>query len=162
MRKQYIPGRVFPLPRGLASSCTHRIGLVGHKVSETVKVCIAAIYTKTRNDSISFFKIPSLVVLTQRLATHGTQSRDIGAFCIETHFTEERLELESTTEATVYSPHVMFLSQHTLIWRHPTHAISLLSMHSIEVTTHDWGLFIHHMSCSCHNTITLETPYTCH
>jgi len=28
-------------------------------------------------------------------------TRDIGAFCIETHFTEERFELESTTEATV-------------------------------------------------------------
>ena len=32
-------------------SCTHRIGLVGHEVSETVKLCVAAIYT-SRNASI--------------------------------------------------------------------------------------------------------------
>ena len=89
-------------------SCTHGIGLVGHEVSEMVKLCVAAIYTNTRNDGISFFKIPSLVVLTQWLGRHDvtvprerSQSRDIGAFCIETHFTEERFELESTTEATV-------------------------------------------------------------
>ena len=82
-------------------SCTHRIALVGHEVSETVKLCVAAIYTNTRNGVISFFKIPSLVVLTQRWARHVQRTRDIGAFCIETHFTEERFELESTTEATV-------------------------------------------------------------
>ena len=83
-------------------ACTHRIALVGHEVSETVKLCVAAIYTNTRNDGISFFKIPSLVVLTQRWARHILErTRDIGAFCIETHFTEERFELESTTEATV-------------------------------------------------------------
>ena len=83
-------------------ACTHRIALVGHEVSETVKLCVAAIYTNTRNDGISFFKIPSLVVLTQRWARHVLErTRDIGAFCIETHFTEERFELESTTEATV-------------------------------------------------------------
>ena len=83
-------------------ACTHRIALVGHKVSDTVKLCIAAIYTNTRNDGISFFKIPSLVVLTQRWARHVLErTRDIGVFCIETHFTEERFELESTTEATV-------------------------------------------------------------
>ena len=82
-------------------SCTHRVGLVGHEVSETVKLCVAAIYTNTRNDGISFFKISSLVVLTQRWARHVPErTRDIGAFCIETHFTEERFELESTTEAT--------------------------------------------------------------
>ena len=82
--------------------CTHRIGLVGHEVSETVKLCIAAIYTNTRNDGISFFKIPSLVVLTQRWARHVPErTRNIGVFCIETHFTEERFELDSTTEATV-------------------------------------------------------------
>ena len=83
-------------------SCTHRIALVGHEVSETVKLCVAAIYTNTRNDGISFFKIPSLVVLTQWWARHVVErTRDTGAFCIETHFTEERFELESTTEATV-------------------------------------------------------------
>ena len=83
-------------------ACTYRIALVGHEVSETVKLCVAAIYTNTRNDGISFFKIPSLVVLTQRWARHVLErTRDIGAFCIETHFTEERFELESTTEATV-------------------------------------------------------------
>ena len=83
-------------------ACIHRIALVGHEVSETVKLCVAAIYTNTRNDGISFFKIPSLVVLTQRWARHVLErTRDIGAFCIETHFTEERFELESTTEATV-------------------------------------------------------------
>ena len=83
-------------------ACTCRIALVGHEVSETVKLCVAAIYTNTRNDGISFFKIPSLVVLTQRWARHVLErTRDIGAFCIETHFTEERFELESTTEATV-------------------------------------------------------------
>ena len=82
-------------------SCTHRIGLVGHEVSETVKLCVAAIYTNTKNDGISFFKISSLVVLTQRWARHvPDRTRDIGAFCIETHFTEERFELKSTTEAT--------------------------------------------------------------
>ena len=82
-------------------ACTHRIALVGHEVSETVKLCVAAIYTNTRNDGISFFKIPSLVVLTQRWARHVLErTRDIGALCIETHFTEERFELESTTEAT--------------------------------------------------------------
>ena len=84
-------------------SCTHRIGFVGNEVSETVKLCVAAIYTNTRNDGISFFKISSLVVLTQRWARHvplRRRTRDIGAFCIETHFTEERFELESTTEAT--------------------------------------------------------------
>ena len=81
--------------------CTHRIALVGHEVSETVKLCVAAIYTNTRNGGISFFKIPSLVVLTQRWARHVQRTRDIGAFCIETHFTEERFELESTTKATV-------------------------------------------------------------
>ena len=83
-------------------ACTHRIAPVGHEVSETVKLCVAAIYTNTTNDGISFFKIPSLVVLTQRWARHVLErTRDIGAFCIETHFTEERFELESTTEATV-------------------------------------------------------------
>ena len=83
-------------------ACTHRIALVGHEVSETVKLCVAAIYTNTRNNGISFFKIPSLVVLTQRWARHVLErTRDIGAFYIETHFTEERFELESTTEATV-------------------------------------------------------------
>ena len=82
--------------------CTHRIGLVGHEVSETVKLYVAAIYTNTRNDGISFVKIPSLVVLTQRWARHVPErTRDIGAFCIEMHFTEERFELESTTEAIV-------------------------------------------------------------
>ena len=78
--------------------CTHGIGLVGHEVSEMVKLCIAAIYTNTRNDGISFFKTPSLVVLTQRWARHVQRTRDIGAFCIEAHFTEEHFELESTTE----------------------------------------------------------------
>ena len=83
-------------------SCTHRIGLVGHEVSETVKLCVAGVYTNTRNDGISFFKILSLVVQTQRWARHVPErTPDIGAFCIETHFTEERFELESTTEATV-------------------------------------------------------------
>ena len=83
-------------------ACTHKIALVCHEVSETVKLCVAAIYTNTRNDGISFFKIPSLVVLTQRWARHVLErTRDIGAFCIETHFTEERFELKSTTEATV-------------------------------------------------------------
>ena len=82
-------------------SCTHRIVLVGHEVSETVKLCVAAIYTNTRNGGISFFKIPSLVVLTQRWARHVQRTRDIGAFCTETHFTKECFELESTTEATV-------------------------------------------------------------
>ena len=83
-------------------ACTHRIALVGHEVSETVKLCVAAIYTNTRNDGVSFFKIPSLVVLTQRWAKHVLErTRNIGAFCIETHFTEERFELKSTTEATV-------------------------------------------------------------
>ena len=80
-------------------SCTHRIALVGHEVSETVKLCVAAIYTNTRNGGISLFKISSLVVLTQRWARHV--QRTCGAFCIETHFTEERFELGSTTEATV-------------------------------------------------------------
>ena len=82
-------------------SCTHRIALVGHEASEMVKLCIRAIYTNTRNGDISFFKIPSLVVLTQRWARHVQRTCDIGAFCIETHFTEEHFELESTTEATV-------------------------------------------------------------
>jgi len=63
-------------------ACTHRIALVGHKVSETVKLCVAAIYTNPRNDGINFFKIPSLVVLTQRWARHVLdRTRDIGAFC---------------------------------------------------------------------------------
>ena len=60
---------------------THRIMLVGHVVSETVKLCIAARHTNTRNDGISFFKIHSLVILRQRwareLATleHSVQKR---------------------------------------------------------------------------------------
>ena len=83
-------------------ACTHRIALVGHEISEMVKLCVAAIYTNTRNDGISFFKIPSLVVLTQQWARHVLErTRGIGVFCIETHFTEECFELESTTEATV-------------------------------------------------------------
>ena len=60
-----------------------------------VMLCIADRYTNTRRDGSSFFKIPSLVGLRQGGPDKfRDQDRNIGAFCAEMHFTEERFELE--------------------------------------------------------------------